>query len=54
MRRDLGGRAPAPRPLVLRRIDLTGMAGVGRGDGSDFWIQVCQGRGKQVRRSTLY
>ncbi len=53
MRREtLGGGGGSQRPprrrLVLRRVELTGMRGVGRGDGSDFWLQVSQGRGNQV------
>ena len=53
MHLELGNRLPPPRALVLRRVELRGMAGVGSGDGSDLSLQVDVGRANQVYSAHL-
>ena len=48
MKTRLGGDLPSSRPLTIRSVEIDGMAGVGRGDGTDFWFTVCVGRDNQV------
>ena len=39
---------PAAVPLKLTEIKITGMMFMGRGDGSDFWVVIDQGRANTV------
>jgi PTEN phosphatase family protein len=43
-----GRRLPPPRPLRITEIVITGMMYVGNGDGSDFSVEIDQGRGRTV------
>ena len=39
---------PAKVPLRLTEITVTGVMFMGKGDGSDFWVELDQGRGNTV------
>ena len=39
---------PAPVPLVLIRVKLHAMRGIGKGNGSDFSLEIDLGRGNTV------
>ena len=39
---------PAEVPVRITQIKITGVMYMGAGDGSDFWVQVDQGRGNMV------
>jgi len=39
---------PAKVPVRLTEITLTGVMFMGKGDGSDFWVEIDQGRGNTV------
>ena len=39
---------PDSAPLKIKKIIISGMKYIGKGDGSDFWVDVDQGRGNTV------
>eukprot|EP00092_Neocalanus_flemingeri_P006606 GFUD01007125.1.p1 GENE.GFUD01007125.1~~GFUD01007125.1.p1 ORF type:complete len:594 (-),score=150.38 GFUD01007125.1:72-1853(-) len=39
---------PAEVPVRLTEISITGVMFMGKGDGSDFWVEIDQGRGNTV------
>ena len=43
-----GRLMPDSAPLKITEIIITGMMYIGQGDGSDFWVDVDQGRGNTV------
>jgi len=46
--KSTGRVLPSPVPLRLTRIQVTGLMYCGRGDGSDFSVELDQGRGNTV------
>ena len=46
--KNRGRILPDKIPLKLTEITITGMMFVGKGDGSDFWVEVDEGRGNTV------
>ncbi|XP_022091552.1 phosphatidylinositol 3,4,5-trisphosphate 3-phosphatase TPTE2-like [Acanthaster planci] len=37
---SLGGHVPSPTPLTINTVRISGIQGVGKGDGRDLWMEV--------------
>ena len=45
MKNHLDGLLPPSHVLMIKKMEISGMKYVGKGDGSDFWFNVNKGRG---------